>query len=100
MDEPTAGVDAAHQASLTRTLGRLVDQGMTLLVVTHEIAPLLPILTRVVLVDGGRVAAELPPDAATAFVEFRPDATPASGDHRPVPAARPALAPHGTAELR
>jgi zinc transport system ATP-binding protein len=66
MDEPTAGVDPANQASLARTLGRLVEQGMTLLIVTHEIAPLLPILTRVVTVDGGRIASDLPPEAALA----------------------------------
>lgn len=95
MDEPTAGVDAAHQASLTRTLGRLVDRGMTLLVVTHEIAPLLPILTRVVLVDGGRVAAELPPDAAPDSAELRPDAAPVPGGNQSWPATSPALAPTG-----
>jgi zinc transport system ATP-binding protein len=84
MDEPTAGVDAAHQASLTRTLGKLVDRGMTLLVVTHETAPLLPILTRVVLVDRGRVAAEFPPGAAPAF-----------RGNRPLPTTPPELAPTG-----
>lgn len=66
MDEPTAGVDPANQSSLARTLGRLVDLGMTLLIVTHEIAPLLPILTRVVTIDGGRIVSDLPPGAAPA----------------------------------
>jgi zinc transport system ATP-binding protein len=64
MDEPTAGVDAASQAGLTRTLAELVESGMTLLVVTHEIAPLLPILTRVVLIEEGRIASDLPLHAA------------------------------------
>jgi zinc transport system ATP-binding protein len=66
MDEPTAGVDAANQASLTRTLGRLVEQGITLLIVTHELAPLLPILTRVIVVEGGRISSDLPLNAALA----------------------------------
>lgn len=55
MDEPTAGVDAANQRVLTEVLGRLVSEGLTLLVVTHEIDPLAPVLTRVVTMDAGRV---------------------------------------------
>jgi zinc transport system ATP-binding protein len=38
-----------------RTLSRLVAQGLTLLVVTHEVAPLLDVLTRVVVVEDGRI---------------------------------------------
>ncbi len=60
MDEPTAGVDAASSESLTRTLARLVDDGLTLLVVTHDVAPLAPILTRVVAVSDGRVVGDEP----------------------------------------
>lgn len=55
MDEPTAGVDAANQRVLADVLARLVDEGMTLLVVTHEMGPLAPLLTRVVTVDAGRI---------------------------------------------
>lgn len=60
MDEPTAGVDSTSQIALTRALGSLVDEGMTMLVVTHEIAPLLPILTRIVRVEDGRIGSDLP----------------------------------------
>jgi zinc transport system ATP-binding protein len=56
MDEPTAGVDAESQQALVRTLVSLVESGLTLVVVTHEIAPLRPVLTRVVAMrDGGLV---------------------------------------------
>ena len=55
MDEPTAGVDAESQARLVDTLERLVAGGLTLLVVTHEVAPLRRILTRVVELDAGRL---------------------------------------------
>ena len=55
MDEPTAGVDAESQARLVDTLEGLVGGGLTLLVVTHEIAPLRRILTRVVELDAGRL---------------------------------------------
>jgi zinc transport system ATP-binding protein len=60
MDEPTAGVDAAGQESLARTLARLVGQGLTLVVVTHEIEPLLGLLTRVVELREGRVVRDEP----------------------------------------
>ncbi|MFZ0159502.1 MAG: metal ABC transporter ATP-binding protein [Kineosporiaceae bacterium] len=65
MDEPTAGVDAENQARLGRTLDRLVTHGLTLLVVTHDIAPLRSVLTRAVVMQDGRVIGDLP--AAAAF---------------------------------
>lgn len=60
MDEPTAGVDAASQRSLAATLERLVARGLTLLVVTHELAPLAGIVDRVVAMDHGRVVHDGP----------------------------------------
>jgi zinc transport system ATP-binding protein len=60
MDEPTAGVDAAGQVSLARTLTLLVGQGLTLVVVTHEVEPLLGLLTRVVELREGRVVRDEP----------------------------------------
>lgn len=63
MDEPTAGVDAAGQETLARTLTRLVGQGLTLVVVTHEIDPLAGLLTRVVELRDGRVVRDERPAA-------------------------------------
>jgi zinc transport system ATP-binding protein len=60
MDEPTAGVDAESQETLVRTLHSLVARGLTLLIVTHEIAPLRPMLTRAVAMSGGRVVRDTP----------------------------------------
>jgi zinc transport system ATP-binding protein len=64
MDEPTAGVDAQNAESLTRTLSRLVEAGLTLLIVTHDVTPLLPILTRVVAVADGRIVGDEPVEVA------------------------------------
>lgn len=58
MDEPTAGVDLANQQLLVDVIGRLVDGGTTLLVVTHEIAALRPVLQRAVTLRAGVVAAD------------------------------------------
>ncbi|MFN8076134.1 MAG: metal ABC transporter ATP-binding protein [Kineosporiaceae bacterium] len=64
MDEPTAGVDHAQQERLTATLQRLVAEGLTLVVVTHELQALAPVLTRVVTVEAGRLVADVPASGA------------------------------------
>jgi zinc transport system ATP-binding protein len=56
MDEPTAGVDAASQHVLADVLARLVERGVTMVIVTHELGALERILTRIVVVDAGRIA--------------------------------------------
>ena len=55
LDEPTAGVDAASQQALAATLGELATAGTTILVVTHELGPLEPMITRTVVVRAGHV---------------------------------------------
>jgi ABC-type Mn/Zn transport systems, ATPase component len=45
MDEPTAGVDARSQETLAGTLGELVGQGRTVVLVAHELGPLEPLIT-------------------------------------------------------
>ena len=55
MDEPTAGVDAASQDVLAQVLRRLAGTGVTMLVVTHELAALREIVDRIVELDGGRI---------------------------------------------
>jgi zinc transport system ATP-binding protein len=54
MDEPTAGVDASNQRSLADTMRRLAERDVTMLVVSHEIGPLVPIVTRAVVMHEGR----------------------------------------------
>jgi zinc transport system ATP-binding protein len=60
MDEPTAGVDLANQQALAVSIGRLVERGVTLLVVTHEVGPLAGVLTRSVVVRDGRIVYDGP----------------------------------------
>ncbi|NLT55313.1 MAG: metal ABC transporter ATP-binding protein [Actinomycetales bacterium] len=60
MDEPTAGVDTAGQERLTSTLAALITRGLTLLIVTHDIRPLTPVLTRVVAMEDGRIVLDTP----------------------------------------
>ncbi len=58
MDEPTAGVDIANQHLLVGVLRRLVDGGATLLIVTHDVDPLRPVLQRRVTMRGGQIVAD------------------------------------------
>jgi len=88
MDEPTAGVDAESQAGLVRTLGRLAEAGLTLLVVTHEVTPLRAILTRAVALRDGLVvtdvalaAGDLPAHEAHAPAPALTDLTVHDGSH-------------------
>jgi zinc transport system ATP-binding protein len=67
MDEPTAGVDAENRDRLVATLADLVRRGLTMLVVTHEVTPLLPVLTRVVALDHGRLVHDGPADVPPAW---------------------------------
>ena len=60
MDEPTAGVDAANQEALAGVLAEVSVRGTTLVVVTHETAPLAGVLSRAVVVDHGRIAYDGP----------------------------------------
>jgi zinc transport system ATP-binding protein len=71
MDEPTAGVDAENQQALVRTLLALVETGLTLIVVTHEIAALRPVLTRVVAMRDGAIVHDdqLTPSSRVADLE-------------------------------
>ncbi len=55
MDEPTAGVDAANQHVLAGVLARLAARGVTMLIVTHEMEAFRDVVTRVVVVDLGRI---------------------------------------------
>lgn len=62
MDEPFAGVDAPNQQILARTLGDLVERGVTLLLVTHEIGPIAALLNRAVVLSHGHVVHDGAPD--------------------------------------
>jgi zinc transport system ATP-binding protein len=55
LDEPVAGVDQPSQRQFAATMARLVAQGLTVLVVLHELGELAPLVTRAVVLRHGRV---------------------------------------------
>jgi zinc transport system ATP-binding protein len=62
MDEPTAGVDAASQEQLGRTLATLAGSGVTMVIATHDADALAGLLTRAVVVREGHKTYDGPPD--------------------------------------
>ncbi len=61
LDEPTAGVDMESQEALAGSLRTLVDKGASVLLVTHELGPMHPLITRAVTLAEGRVLHDGPP---------------------------------------
>ena len=68
LDEPTAGVDLVSQEAFARTLRTLVDRGVTILLVAHELGPLADLIGRAVVMRDGRIAYDGPPLASFAEV--------------------------------
>jgi zinc transport system ATP-binding protein len=66
LDEPTAGVDLVSQVAFAETLRRLVDRGVTIMLVAHELGPLADLIGRAVVMRDGRVAYDGPPLASFA----------------------------------
>src|SRR6056297_2518070 len=60
LDEPTAGLDLKAAAGYFAALHRLMEQGKTVLLVTHHIHEIVPEIGRVVLLKGGEVLADGP----------------------------------------
>ncbi|MCW2748223.1 MAG: transporter [Nocardioidaceae bacterium] len=67
MDEPTAGVDHDSQDALAHTLKTLSDEGVTIVLVAHELGPLAPLIDRAVVLRAGHVVFEGPVDGAWDF---------------------------------
>lgn len=98
MDEPTAGVDAANQHVLADVLARLSAAGTTMLLVTHELEAVRDVVTRVVVVDLGRVtwqgpAAQFHRDPGAVLHEHHSHHHDGEDDPRGTPGRRGVLGP-------
>jgi ribose transport system ATP-binding protein len=60
LDEPTRGIDIGAKAELYRLLRRLADDGLGILFASSELPELLGVCDRIVVLRGGRVAADMP----------------------------------------
>ena len=59
-DEPCNSLDLSAQQSLRQTMRDLANSGTAIILVTHELADIVPEIQRVVLMDRGRVVADGP----------------------------------------
>jgi iron complex transport system ATP-binding protein len=59
-DEPCNSLDLAAQQSLRQTMRSLASSGTAIILVTHELADIVPEIQRVVLMNRGRVVADGP----------------------------------------
>jgi ribose transport system ATP-binding protein len=59
MDEPTAGVDIGTKAEIVAMIRKLADEGKAVVVVSSELAELLAVSDRVLVMREGRIVDEL-----------------------------------------
>ena len=60
-DEPTSALDPELVGDVLAVMRRLADEGMTMMVVTHEMSFAREVADRVVFMDGGVIVEEGPP---------------------------------------
>jgi polar amino acid transport system ATP-binding protein len=60
-DEPTSALDPELVGEVLKTMIELAREGMTMMVVTHELGFALEVADRVIFLDGGRICVEGPP---------------------------------------
>ncbi|MCA9878668.1 MAG: ABC transporter ATP-binding protein, partial [Thermomicrobiales bacterium] len=66
LDEPTRGMDAERKRQLVALLRQLQDEGVAVLLATHDVELVAEVATRVVLLGDGRVVADGTPRAVLA----------------------------------
>jgi ABC-2 type transport system ATP-binding protein len=66
LDEPTAGIDPVGRQLIRATIASLRDQGVTVLLTTHDLDDAEKLADRVVIIDHGQVLAEGTPSELTA----------------------------------
>jgi ABC-type sugar transport system ATPase subunit len=64
-DEPTAGIDVGSKAEIYELLGELARKGAAILISSSDIAELVAMSDRIVVMRHGRIAAEVPKGEAT-----------------------------------
>ena len=62
LDEPTAGVDVGAKADLLGIVGKLATEGRAVIVACSDFEELLSVATRILVVRGGRIVADIPAD--------------------------------------
>lgn len=65
LDEPTRGIDVGAKFEIYTIMTRLVQEGMSIIMISSELSEILGMSDRVYVVSSGRIAGELPIEEAT-----------------------------------
>jgi ABC-2 type transport system ATP-binding protein len=86
LDEPTAGMDVEGRAATRSLLGQLRDEGVTILITSHDLTDVERVADRIAIIDRGRLVALGAPlelsQAASPVLRFRLDAPLSPADIR------------------
>jgi ABC-2 type transport system ATP-binding protein len=77
LDEPTAGMDVEARAATRGLIGRLRDEGVTVLLTSHDLGDVEKVADRIAIIDRGRLVAIGAPSelaGSSTSVRFRLDA--------------------------
>ena len=65
LDEPTRGIDVGAKFEIYTIMNDLVEQGMSIIMISSELPEILGMSDRVYVVSEGRITGELPVEEAT-----------------------------------
>ena len=65
LDEPTRGVDVGAKAEIHRIIGQLVEQGLSILMISSELPELLGMCDRIYVMNAGSIVGEFDREHAT-----------------------------------
>ena len=65
LDEPTRGIDVGAKFEIYTLMNRLVEQGMSIIMISSELPEVLGMSDRIYIVSEGRITGELPIEEAT-----------------------------------
>ncbi len=65
LDEPTRGIDVGAKFEIYTIMNRLVQQGMSIIMISSELPEILGMSDRVYIVSSGKITGELPIEEAT-----------------------------------
>jgi putative multiple sugar transport system ATP-binding protein len=65
LDEPTRGIDVGAKYEIYTIMTRLVQQGMSIIMISSDLPEVLGMSDRIYVVSAGRIAGELPVEEAT-----------------------------------
>ncbi len=65
LDEPTRGIDVGAKFEIYTIMNRLVERGMSIIMISSELPEILGMSDRIYIVASGRIAGEMPTEEAT-----------------------------------